>query len=174
MSNVNEDDDNVCFVRFVFVVDDDELVFQDQNNDGKHRRETCDVDAGSADSTPFLLLGRGEPIIDKASIGKLSKQTVVDVLGTSIFASNGNIHRRSYSLLPTQRSIRASIGPSPSGTLSFHNINYIIGETSKHSSRRKLYPSFMRPQSGKQILHDVSGVFTAGMNAIMGENPYFS
>jgi hypothetical protein len=52
------------------------------------------------------------------------------------------------------------------GTLSFHNISYNIG-----GRHRNWYPSFIKPKAGKQIIDDVSGIFTSGMNAIMGECP---
>ena len=49
---------------------------------------------------------------------------------------------------------------STAGTLSFHNINYTVGGTRSNPCCKR--------KEGKQILHDVSGVFTVGMNAIMG------
>ncbi|CAF0761647.1 unnamed protein product [Rotaria sp. Silwood1] len=57
-------------------------------------------------------------------------------------------------------------------TISFYNINYIIGnKTVKNKSstrwRTKIFP-FWNPIPSKQILTDVSGVFTPGMNAILG------
>ena len=172
MSNGN-DDDNVCSVLPAFIAHDGEFVFQDPNNHGKHWHETCDGDETTADSTPFLLLERVASIVDKDSVGKLSEQTVVYAQEASTHTRNGNLHRCSSSRLHSQKSTRASIDLLPLGTLSFHNINYIVGGTSRNPARRKLYPSCMRPQLGKQILRDVSGFFTVGMNAIMGKNVLF-
>lgn len=59
-----------------------------------------------------------------------------------------------------------------SATISFYNINYIIGnETikSKHCFQwqTKTYP-YWKSIPNKQILTDVSGIFKPGMNAILG------
>ena len=53
-----------------------------------------------------------------------------------------------------------SMDSSMSDTLSFHNINYTVGGT--HTL------PCCKPKHGRQILNDVSGMFTVGMNAIMG------
>jgi hypothetical protein len=57
-------------------------------------------------------------------------------------------------------------------TISFYNINYIIGnETIKNKQclhwQTELFP-FWKSIPTKQILSDVSGIFTPGMNAILG------
>jgi hypothetical protein len=57
-------------------------------------------------------------------------------------------------------------------TISFCNINYIIGnETIKNKQclhwQTELFP-FWKSIPTKQILSDVSGIFTPGMNAILG------
>jgi hypothetical protein len=59
-----------------------------------------------------------------------------------------------------------------SATISFYNINYIIGnETIKNKQcfqwQTEIYP-FWKPIPNKQILTDVSGIFKPGMNAILG------
>jgi hypothetical protein len=59
---------------------------------------------------------------------------------------------------------------SSTGTLSFHNINYIIGGTGPNLC----CTACIKPKPGKQILYDVSGMFTTGMNAIMGKGGSFS
>jgi hypothetical protein len=57
-------------------------------------------------------------------------------------------------------------------TISFDNINYIIGEKKVENKeyfkwKSKIFP-FCKPIPMKQILTDVSGIFTPGMNAILG------
>lgn len=57
-------------------------------------------------------------------------------------------------------------------TITFSNINYTIGNEKFQS--RKLHPwnanvlPFWKSTLHKQILTDVSGIFTPGMNAILG------
>lgn len=70
---------------------------------------------------------------------------------------------------------RKSIAEDAPATLSFHNINYIVG-TKGLSSKWPLNCStlsFLKPQDPKKILSDVSGNFVNGMNAILGKT-YFS
>jgi ATP-binding cassette subfamily G (WHITE) protein 2 len=52
-------------------------------------------------------------------------------------------------------------------TLSFDEINYTIGESTKVNVISQLV-SFCRSTASKQILFNVSGEFKAGMNAILG------
>jgi hypothetical protein len=59
------------------------------------------------------------------------------------------------------------------GTLSFHNISYIAGGHQENSRWKNYYRSFMRPEPKKHIIDDISGIFTPGMNAIMGKNLLF-
>jgi hypothetical protein len=73
---------------------------------------------------------------------------------TLIPTSNGDLQHRHSVQIGSRRNTRVSIDLSSKGILSFHNISYMIG-------RRK-------PQ--KQIIHNISGVFRSGMNAIMGKN----
>ena len=51
---------------------------------------------------------------------------------------------------------RVTLPESTTGTLSFHRINYVIG--GENASKQR-----------KQILSNVSGQFTSGMNAILGK-----
>lgn len=58
-----------------------------------------------------------------------------------------------------------------SNTLSFHNINYIVN-TSVESDEMLFSRQFMgycRRKEQKQILFNVSGRFTRGLNAILGK-----
>ena len=59
---------------------------------------------------------------------------------------------------------------SPSETLSFHNINYIV-DTPRESDQTSFscgYLSYCSSKESKQILFNVSGRFTTGLNAILG------
>jgi ABC-type multidrug transport system fused ATPase/permease subunit len=55
-------------------------------------------------------------------------------------------------------------------TISFENINYTIGQTTdiKYYQKWKKLFSYCKPIQNKQILFDLSGIFTPGMNAILG------
>ncbi len=66
---------------------------------------------------------------------------------------------------------RMSIAENAPATLSFHNINYSVG-TKADSSEQGVKSSIIpccRSQQAKQILFNVSGQFTNGMNAILGK-----
>ena len=59
---------------------------------------------------------------------------------------------------------------SPSETLSFHNINYIV-DTPRESDQTSFscgYLSYCSSKESKQILFNISGRFTTGLNAILG------
>ena len=58
---------------------------------------------------------------------------------------------------------RTSIAENAPATLSFHNINYSV------RARADSIIPFCRSQEAKQILFNVSGQFTNGMNAILGK-----
>ena len=63
---------------------------------------------------------------------------------------------------------------SKSVTISFHHINYVIGNeiVSKKNSfqwQMETFP-FWKPIPSKQILSNISGIFPPGMNAILGIN----
>jgi hypothetical protein len=54
-------------------------------------------------------------------------------------------------------------------TLSFHQINYTVGESTRVKADSKIQLlSFCRSTAVKQILFNVSGEFKTGMNAILG------
>lgn len=59
------------------------------------------------------------------------------------------------------------------GTLSFHNISYTIIGRQEYTSWKNWRAYFMKSESKKQIIDDVSGLFTPGMNAIMGKSHCF-
>ncbi|CAF3394081.1 unnamed protein product [Rotaria socialis] len=63
---------------------------------------------------------------------------------------------------------RVSIPVDASGTLSFHEINYVIGGKNECKRRRWSCPTILKSEKQKQILFDISGKFSDGMNAIMG------
>jgi hypothetical protein len=57
-----------------------------------------------------------------------------------------------------------------SATISFEKINYTVGQTTNlkyHHKWKKIF-SCCKQTLNKQILFDLSGIFTPGMNAILG------
>ncbi len=66
---------------------------------------------------------------------------------------------------------RVSIVENAPATVSFHNINYIVGAKAESSKRRLACSAlpFFKPREPKQVLFDVSGKFINGMNAILGK-----
>ncbi|CAF4569238.1 unnamed protein product [Rotaria socialis] len=65
---------------------------------------------------------------------------------------------------------RVSISADAAATLSFHDINYFIGDKIEPSKHRLNFPSrsCLKSQEYKQILFNISGIFSNGMNAILG------
>ncbi len=63
----------------------------------------------------------------------------------------------------------ASTNLSSAGTLSFRDLKYTLYDTRTDDRRRKCCPSCLKPPTPKQILHEVSGLFSSGMNAILGK-----
>ncbi|CAF4204803.1 unnamed protein product, partial [Adineta steineri] len=80
-----------------------------------------------------------------------------------IQANDDDISHHRPSELRNQRDTRVSMDLTSKGTLSFHNIRYVVGER-----RKNCYLSCIKLKSGKKIINNVSGIFTSGMNAIMG------
>jgi len=62
----------------------------------------------------------------------------------------------------------ASTNRSSAGTLSFRDLKYTLHGTRTDDRQRKCYPSCLKPPAPKRILHNVSGIFSSGMNAILG------
>lgn len=67
----------------------------------------------------------------------------------------------------SRRSTRVSMDVKSQGALSFYNINYVVD-----GSRNRCRLPFRKAKSGKQVIDNVSGIFTTGMNAVMGESVY--
>jgi hypothetical protein len=66
---------------------------------------------------------------------------------------------------------RVSIAETAAATLSFHDINYVIGaniESGKRCFKCPALPCF-KSREPKQILYNASGKFINGMNAVMGK-----
>ncbi|CAF1473262.1 unnamed protein product [Adineta steineri] len=80
-----------------------------------------------------------------------------------IQANDDGISHHRPSKLQNRRDTRVSMDLTSKGTLSFHNIRYVVGER-----RKNCYLSCIKLKSGKKIINNVSGIFTSGMNAIMG------
>lgn len=94
---------------------------------------------------------------------------IVPLLENSVDVNNGNFYQRRSSGLPQRKLNQVSMDLLSAGTLSFHHINYALGETKAHSPRKPWCPFGMKSKPPQQILHDISGIFKSGMNAIMGK-----
>jgi hypothetical protein len=68
-----------------------------------------------------------------------------------------------------RRDTRVSIDPESAGTLSFHGLSYEVGGRSKNGRCKNLYAPCIPSKTGKQIIDDVSGIFSTGLNAILGK-----
>ncbi len=110
------------------------------------------------------------PISSDLPAQEVTSATVVPVSEHPNGTSNGNIHRRRSSMLSKGRLTRFSMDLSSAGALSFHNINYVVGGTETNPITKKCRLPCFKPKPARQILYDVSGIFTTGMNAIMGKN----
>lgn len=66
---------------------------------------------------------------------------------------------------------RVTLPDNTTGTLSFHQINYIIGDESLPKRPKINYTPLncFKTTKRKQILSNVSGQFRCGMNAILGK-----
>lgn len=66
---------------------------------------------------------------------------------------------------------RVAISDNAAATLSFHNINYVIGGQMESDERRVKCPTLpcFKSVKYKQILFNTSGKFSNGMNAILGK-----
>jgi hypothetical protein len=86
----------------------------------------------------------------------------------TITESNSNNHQDELTSTnkEDQQSIEISLYDSEFKpvTISFYNINYTIGH---QTVKRETFPC-CRSIPRKQVLSDVSGIFTSGMNAILG------
>jgi hypothetical protein len=65
--------------------------------------------------------------------------------------------------------ILTSTNLSSAGTLSFRDLKYTLYDTRTDDQRRKYCPSCLKSPAPKRILHKVSGIFSSGMNAILGK-----
>ena len=110
------------------------------------------------------------PISYNQPLHRIKSSTVVPLPNSSHGTRNGSVHHSTSAGLSKRKESRLSMDPSSMGTLSFHNINYTVGETDPQSLLNKCHLPCVKPKPGRQILHDVSGMFTTGMNAIMGKS----
>ncbi len=77
-------------------------------------------------------------------------------------------------VMPNRRTTSVSrvlIPDDAAAALSFHKINYSIGRKMELNKRRVKCPSLpcLKPEEHRQILLNVSGRFSKGMNAILGK-----
>jgi hypothetical protein len=108
---------------------------------------------------------------DNASGEKtMTSAAVVPLLENSVDVNNGNFYQRRSSGLRQRKLNQVSMDLLSAGTLSFHHINYVLGETKAQSPCKPWCSSGMKSKPPQQILHDVSGIFKSGMNAIMGKH----
>lgn len=102
-------------------------------------------------------------------------ETVLNSIGTGRLAITSNTRERQHSVLGRRTTSirRMSISESATANLSFDNINYIVGTRTESSQRCLKLPGlpFRKPREPKQILFNVSGQFSNGVNAILGKVP---
>ena len=91
----------------------------------------------------------------------------------SICESNQNLQHRHSSEPQNRIQKHVSMDSISKGTLSFYNISYTVGGRQENGRWKNWQPSFMKSKPKKRIIDDVSGIFTSGMNAIMGKTHYF-
>jgi hypothetical protein len=97
----------------------------------------------------------------------------ISSLKPSIYTSNQNLQHRHSSELRNRNQKHVSMDFISKGTLSFYNIGYAVGGRQENGRWKNWHPSFMKSESKKQLIDDVSGIFRSGMNAIMGKTHYF-
>lgn len=113
-------------------------------------------------------------MFESREVSPVSNDFPVQTIPTTVIteqsrsARNGSLKHRSNSVISQRQNRRMSMDPSSRGTLSFHNINYVIGGTGTGNKCCKL--PCIKPKPAKHILSDVSGVFSTGLNAIMGKS----
>lgn len=114
-------------------------------------------------------------------------ETVITSIGSGRLSMTSSIQGRRHSILGrrTGSVSRQSISQDAPASLSFHNINYIVGAQAEQSQRRSRLSSlpilsalppfpdlpdlpFRKKPEPRQILFDLSGQFLNGMNAILG------
>jgi hypothetical protein len=121
----------------------------------------------------LLLLRRASSTSDHLPVQRPISAIDTSFQNPSIYASNENLEHRRSSELRNRSKKRVSMDLTSKGTLSFHNISYVVGGRQENSRWKNWYPSFMKPEPEKKIIDDVSGIFISGMNAIMGKNSLF-
>jgi hypothetical protein len=98
-------------------------------------------------------------------IASRSASVTSDAYPNDLAPKYSRLNRRTTSIS------RVAIPENAPATLSFHNINYVVGATVESSKRPSKCPSlpFCKPREPNRILFDVSGQFTNGLNAILGK-----
>ncbi len=120
------------------------------------------------------LLRRVSPAPSDLSVPIPMPATDTSLPNTLIHASNENLQHRPSSALCSPRNACVSMDHASKGKLSFHNVSYVVGGQKQNVRCKNCHPPFIKPKPGKQIINDVSGIFSSGMNAIMGENSLLS
>lgn len=90
--------------------------------------------------------------------------TIVSPRKRTMDANNADLQH--WSTCTVRNTIQRSAANDfiPKGTVLFYNVSYTV--VSHHEN---WYLPLMRSRSKRQIMSDVSGIFTPGMNAIMGK-----
>jgi hypothetical protein len=117
----------------------------------------------------FFHLTRVSPAPDVHSIHIPDPATDERVSNTSRSVSSENLDEHRLSTSVNRRDTRVSIDPESAGTLSFHGLSYEVGGRSKNGRCKNLYAPCIPSKTGKQIIDDVSGIFSTGLNAILGK-----
>lgn len=77
---------------------------------------------------------------------------------------------RNYSVIHERKQEEAMQNLSSASEISFFDINYTKNEMSANLRCSDICSNYRKAKPKQYILHDVSGVFRTGMNAIMGKN----
>ena len=110
------------------------------------------------------------PVSNDFPVQTIPTTGITQSLEKSRSARNGSLKHRSNSVISQRQNRRVSMDASSRGTLSFHNINYVIGGTGTGRASKCCTLPCIKPKPAKNILSDVSGFFTTGLNAIMGKS----
>lgn len=110
------------------------------------------------------------PVSNDSPVQKISSATAINISSHNLSGNYDHIADRRSSIVSKRRLSRVLMDPSSAGTLSFHNIDYIVGGRKTNPKSKCCSLPCIKQKPGRQILFDISGVFTTGLNAIMGKN----
>ena len=137
-------------------------------------RRFLEIKHPSTDSSAVFSYRDVTPVSYIHPLHRVKSSAVVPLSNSVDRLRNGSVQHSTSAGLSKRKESRVSMDPLSMGTLSFHNVNYTVGGSGTNSSRQKCCLPCIKPNPGRQILQDVSGMFTTGMNAIMGKNTFFT